>query len=152
MALHGKICKNHKNRKNLKTSLFMFSPSRAGGSFLSHEGGEKASDGKTYSSRVTCRWKLRRLLRLQPSTSRGMESPQTLRQRNLTSKLAANYKSWKMSWVGGASRKRSRRTRLLTCRVFTLSWECLLTRAHSGVNLRKINILARTSFSPMRRK
>ena len=55
MALHGKIWKNHKNRKNLKTTLFMFSPSRAGGSFLSHEGGEKASDGKAYSSRVTTR-------------------------------------------------------------------------------------------------
>ena len=54
----------------------MFSPSRAGGSFLSHEGGEKASDGKTYSSRVTCRWKLRRLLRLQPSTNRGESSEQ----------------------------------------------------------------------------
>ena len=30
----------------------MFSPSRAGGSFLSHEGGEKASDGKLNSSRL----------------------------------------------------------------------------------------------------
>ena len=27
----------------------MFSPSRAGGSFLSHEGGEKGSDGKQHS-------------------------------------------------------------------------------------------------------
>ena len=152
MALHGKICKNHKNRKNLKTSLFMFSPSRAGGSFLSHEGGEKASDGKTYSSRVTCRWKLRRLLRLQPSTNWGMASPQTTWSSTSEIWRADHLIRKKCSWVGRASRKRSRRTRLLTYGVFTLSWACLLTRAHSGVNLRKIYILARTSFSPMRRK
>ena len=64
----AKIVKFQKIPKTLKAPLFMFSPSRAGGSFLSHEGGEKRADGKTYSSRVTSRWKLRRLLRLQPST------------------------------------------------------------------------------------
>jgi len=64
----AKIVKITKITKTLKAPLFMFSPSRAGGSFLSHEGGEKRADGKTYSSRVTCRWKLLRLLRLQPST------------------------------------------------------------------------------------
>ena len=64
----AKIVKITKITKTLKAPLFMFSPSRAGGSFLSHEGGEKRADGKTYSSRVICRWKLPRLLRLQPST------------------------------------------------------------------------------------
>ena len=72
----AKIVKITKITKTLKAPLFMFSPSRAGGSFLSHEGGEKRADGKTYSSRVTSRWKLRRLLRLQPSTIRGESSNQ----------------------------------------------------------------------------
>ena len=45
----AKIVKFTKIPKTLKAPLFMFSPSRAGGSFLSHEGGEKASDGKMNS-------------------------------------------------------------------------------------------------------
>ena len=45
----AKFVKFTKIQKTLKAPLFMFSPSRAGGSFLSHEGGEKASDGKLNS-------------------------------------------------------------------------------------------------------
>ena len=89
----AKIVKITKITKTLKAPLFMFSPSRAGGSFLSHEGGEKASDGKTYSSRVTCRWKLRRLLRLQPTTRRGESSERHMtkqHRRNVEEKKTIN--------------------------------------------------------------
>ena len=54
MALHGKNVKFIKIPKTLNAPLFMFSPSRAGGSFLSHEGGEKASDGKMNSRESRC--------------------------------------------------------------------------------------------------
>jgi len=50
----AKIVKITKITKTLKAPLFMFSPSRAGGSFLSHEGGEKASDGKMNSRESRC--------------------------------------------------------------------------------------------------
>ena len=49
----AKIVKITKITKTLKAPLFMFSPSRAGGSFLSHEGGEKGSDGKLNSIGIT---------------------------------------------------------------------------------------------------
>ena len=50
----AKIVKITKIAKTLNAPLFMFSPSRAGGSFLSHEGGEKASDGKMNSRESRC--------------------------------------------------------------------------------------------------
>ena len=68
MALHGKNVKFTKIPKTLKAPLFMFSPSRAGGSFLSHEGGRKSVRWKNELQGVTLLWKLQRLLRLQPST------------------------------------------------------------------------------------
>jgi hypothetical protein len=50
----AKIVKFTKIAKTLKAPLFMFSPSRAGGSFLSHEGGEKGADGKVNSRESHC--------------------------------------------------------------------------------------------------
>ena len=64
----AKIVKITKIAKTLNAPLFMFSPSRAGGSFLSHEGGRKSVRWKNELQGVTLLRKLQRLLRLQPST------------------------------------------------------------------------------------
>ena len=78
----AKFVKFTKIQKTLKAPLFMFSPSRAGGSFLSHEGGRKSVRWKTELQGVTCRGKLRGLLRLQPLTSPQAEAWRVLVQRN----------------------------------------------------------------------
>ncbi|MFN9961494.1 MAG: hypothetical protein ACK55I_51120 [bacterium] len=75
----AKIVKFQKIPKTLKAPLFMFSPSRAGGSFLSHEGGRKSVRWKTELQGVTLLWKLQRLLRLQPSTRPQSEAWRVLK-------------------------------------------------------------------------
>ena len=76
----AKIVKITKIAKTLNAPLFMFSPSRAGGSFLSHEGGEKASDGKMNSRESRCSGSCRGycVFNHLPNPRRGVVSPQVI--------------------------------------------------------------------------